>query len=101
MRRKSATTGLVVDTSLVLQEMVGVLYDPDWGAAIVASGHVSSKVDLWRTRAASSRLEFVRVPSVFLSDISALMMSDCQGFRPTRLVPDQNWFSHTPPAPMP
>ena len=44
MWRRSATTGLVVDASLVLQEMVGMLSDLDQGTAIVASGHMSSRV---------------------------------------------------------
>ena len=101
MQRRSATTGLMVDASLVLQETVGVLSDPDRGAAMVASGHVSIKVASWRTRASTSRSEFVRVPSGFLSKISALVMSGGQGFRHTRLVPDTDRFSHTPPALMP
>ena len=101
MRKRSATTKLVVDASLVLQETVGVLSDPNQGAAIVDSGHVSSRVASWRTRAASLRSEFLRVPSGFLSNISALMMSGGQGYRHTRLFPDPYGFSHTPPAPMP
>ena len=74
MRMRSATTGLMVNTSRVLQEMVGVLSYPDRGAAIVASGKVSSRVASWRTGAAISRSEFVRVPSGYLSDINALIM---------------------------
>ena len=85
----------------VLQEMLGVLSDPDWGAAIVASGHVSRRLASWRTRAASSRLEFVRVPSEFLSEISELMMLGSQGCRHMILVPDLGRFSHTSPALMP
>ena len=49
----------------------------------------------------SSKSEFLRVPSGFLSEISALMMSGGQGRRNTRLVPDPDRFSHTPPTPMP
>ena len=101
MRRRSETTGFMADASLVLQETVGVLSDPDRGAAIVAYGHVSSRVASWRTRAASSRSEVVRVPSGFLSKISTLMISGGQGCCHTRLFPDPDRFSHTPPALMP
>ena len=66
MWRRSATTGLMVDDSQLIQEMVGVLSDPKQSAAIVTSGHVSRMVASWRTRATSLRLEFVRVPSIFL-----------------------------------
>ena len=55
MWRRSATTGLVADASLVLQETVGMLSDIDQGTAIVASGHVSSRVASWSMRVASSR----------------------------------------------
>ena len=81
--------------------MVGMLSDPDRGAAIVATGHVSRRVASWRTKSASLRSEFVGVPSVFLSEISALMMSGGQGCRHTILVPDPDGFSHTTPDPMP
>ena len=101
MRRRPETTGLVVDASLVLQETVGMLYDSDRGASIVASRHVSSRVASWRTRVASSGSEFVRVPSEFLSEISELMMLGSQGCRHMILVPDLGRFSHTSPALMP
>ena len=101
MRREYKNNRLMVNASLMLQETVGVLSDPDRGAVIVASGHVSSRVASWRTRAASLRSEFVRVPSVFLSKISALMMSGGQGCCHTRIVPDPDRFGHTPAAPMP
>ena len=44
MQRRSTTTGLIVDASHVLQEMLGVLSDPDLGAAVLASGHTSRRV---------------------------------------------------------
>ena len=88
----------MVDASLVLQKTVGMISDPDPGAAIVAFGHVSIRVASWRMWVESSRSEFVRVPSGFLSDISAQMMSGGQGCRHTRLVHDPDRFSHTPPA---
>ena len=99
MQRRSANTGLVVNASRVLQETVGVFSDPKRGAAIVVSGQILRRVDLWRTRAASSRSEFVRVHSGFLSEMSAAMIPGGQGCRHTRLVPDPDVFSHTPPPP--
>ena len=91
----------MVDASHVLQETVGVLSDPEHGAAIFASGNASRRVALWRMRAASSSLEFGRVPSGFLSDISVAMMLIDQGCFHMRLVPNLDGFSQTPLAPMP
>ena len=79
MQGRSVTTKLMVDASRVLQETVGVLSNPERGAAIVASGHTSRRVALGRTRAASSRSELVSVPPLFLSDINAAMMSSGKG----------------------
>ena len=83
----------------MLQETVGVLSDTEQGAAIVASGHVSIRVASWRTRTAILRLEFVRFPLGFLSEISAAVMSGGQGCHHTRLVPDMDRFSYIPPYP--
>ena len=44
MQRRSATTGLIVYTSYVLQNTVGVLSDPEWGADMFASGQSSRRV---------------------------------------------------------
>ena len=101
MRRRSTTTGLMVDASQVLQEMVGMLSYPERGAAIFASGHVSRRVASWRTRAESLRSKIFRVPSGFLSEISAVMMSGGQGCCHTRLVPKPPGFRPTPPPPRP
>ena len=98
MQRWSTATGLMVDASQVLQETVGVLSNPGRGAAIVASGHVSRRVALWRTRAASLKSEFVRVLCRFLSAISDATMSGGQGCHHMRLVPNLDGFSHTPPC---
>ena len=46
MRRRFATTSLIVDASRVLQTTVGVLSDSECGAAIFASGHTSKRVAL-------------------------------------------------------
>ena len=93
--------GFMVDASRVLQETVGMLSDTEQGAAIFTSGQASRGVASWKTRAASSSSEFVRVPSGFLSDISAAMMLGVQGCRHTRLVPDPDGFSHTRPTLIP
>ena len=45
-QRRYTTTMLIVDAYYVLQEMVGVLSDPKWGAAMFASGHTSRRVAL-------------------------------------------------------
>ena len=55
MRRRSATTRLIFDTSLVLQDTVRVLYDPEDGAAMRASGTASEIVALCRMITANSR----------------------------------------------
>ena len=36
MRRRYKTTGLMVYTSFMLHETVGVLSNPEWGAAILS-----------------------------------------------------------------
>ena len=103
MRRRYATTRLISEASCVIHETVSVLYEQAHGVDIctVGTDAAARRVALGRTRTASSRLEFVRFPSGFLSAISTLMMSGGQGFRHTRLVPDTDRFSHTPPALMP
>ena len=44
MQRRSAATGLVVDSSRILLETVGELSDIERGAAMFASGHISRGV---------------------------------------------------------
>ena len=46
MRGKSTTTEFMVDASCVLQDTVGVLFDPEQGAVMFASGHTSRRVAL-------------------------------------------------------
>ena len=62
MRRRSATTGLIVKASSVLHKTVGMLSDTERGAAMQNVGTASSRVALCRMRVLSSRLEFVIVP---------------------------------------
>ena len=62
MRRRSATTGLIMEASCVLQETVRVFSEPERGAAILALGTVLRKVASCRTRAANLISEFVILP---------------------------------------
>ena len=78
-RRRSATSGFIVEASFVLQEIVGVLSYPEQGAANLASGTALSRVASWRTRAESSRSELVIVPSLFVDETRLAMMSAGQG----------------------
>ena len=80
--------------------MVGLLFDPKRGATVFVSGLVSRRVASWRKKVESSRSEFFRVPSGFLSEISAVMMMCSQGCLHTRMVPYLYIFNHTPPAPI-
>ena len=79
MRRRSATTGLFVDDSLMLQETVGVLSNPERRASIHASLTAARSVALYRTSAANSKLEFVIVPSLFFEMIRLAMRSSGHG----------------------
>ena len=51
MRIRSATTGLIIEASCVLQETVAVLSEHDHGAAMRALGTASRRVTSCRTRA--------------------------------------------------
>ena len=62
MRIRSATTGLIMEASFVLQETVGVLSEPERGAAMLALGTASRRVASCKTRAARLRSELVIVP---------------------------------------
>ena len=85
----------------MLQETVGVLSNPERGAASLASGTDVSRVASWRTSAASSKSEFVIVPSLFIDDTRSAMMSSGQGWRHARSFPELDGSSHKPPAPSP
>ena len=54
-RRRSVTTVFIVEAFFVLQETVGVLSDPEQGAASLASSTATSRVASWRTSAVSYR----------------------------------------------
>ena len=79
MRIRSTTTGLIVDSLYVLQEMAGVMSDPEKGAAMFASGHTSRRVSLLRKRMASSRLGLVSVPPGLVYNTNYVIMYDIQG----------------------
>ena len=68
MRRRSATTGLIMKASCVLQETVGVFSEPERGAAILAVGAASRRVASCKMRAASSRSELVILPWGLVED---------------------------------
>ena len=59
----------------MLQETVGVLSDPEQGAASLDSGTAARRVASWRTSATSSRSELVIVPYLFVEETRLAMMS--------------------------
>ena len=62
IRSRLATTGFMVEASLKVQLIVGVLSLPERGARQWEDLQTVGKVASWRTRAASSRSEFVIHP---------------------------------------
>ena len=74
----------------MLQETVGVLSNPEQGAAILASSTAAIRVALWRTSAASSRSELVIVSSLFVEETRSAMMSAGQVRRHTRSFPERD-----------
>ena len=62
IRSRLATTGFMVEASLKVQLTVGVLSLPERGARHSEDSQTAGKVASWRTRAASSRSEFVIRP---------------------------------------
>ena len=75
MRRRAATTGLIVDASLKDHETVGVLSLPVAGAFHWELSHRRGNVASCRTNAASSRSELVIEPVGFVKLTRAAMMS--------------------------
>ena len=80
MRRRSATNGLIVDASFVLQETVGVLYEPKHGSAMRASGTDARSVASCRTSAANYRLKLIIFPSLFVKEMRLAMIYSGQGW---------------------
>ena len=75
MRRGSATTRLTVDAYLVLQEVVGVLYEPECGVDTRASGAAVRIVASCRASADNCRSELVIVFSIFVKETRLAMIS--------------------------
>ena len=63
----------------MLQETVGVLSDPERGAASLDSGTAASRVASWRKSATISRSELVIFPSLFVEETRSAMMSAGKG----------------------
>ena len=85
MRRRSATTGLIVDYSHVVQETAGLLFEPDWDAAIFMSEHTSRIEASSIMRAESSRSELVSVLHGLVLETNAEILSGGQGLCHTML----------------
>ena len=98
MRRKSTTTGLIVKASFVLQQTVGVLYDPEKETSSLASGTAARRVASLRTSMSSSRSDLVIVPSLFVDETRLETMSASQRWHHIKSFPEHDGSSHTPPA---
>ena len=81
MRRRSATTGLIIEASYVLHETVGVLLEPERGAAMQSLGTALGRVDSCITRATRSRSEFIIVSSGLVENTNSAVTSAGQGCR--------------------
>ena len=75
MRRRAATTGLIVEASLKDHETVDVLSLPVAGALHRDLPHISGNVASCSTNAANSRSELVIEPSGFVKLTRAAMIS--------------------------
>ena len=85
MRRRSTTNGLIIGDSRMLQDTVGLLLEPECGAAIQALGTALSRVESCRTRSASSRSELVIGMLGLVGNTNSAVTFACQGFLRTRL----------------
>ena len=79
MQRRPAATGMIVETFHVLHDTVGVFSDPECDAAMCNVGTATRRVALWRTRAESSRSDFVIVPLRFLDKTNSVIIPVSQG----------------------
>ena len=75
IQRRSLTARLVIDTSSVLHKMAGVLSGPERYVSMPREGGASSRVDSWRTRAASFRSEFVSMPLRLVEKTNSVTIS--------------------------
>ena len=85
----------------MLHDTVGVLSKLERGAAMRAVGTATRRVASWRMRVTSLKMEFVIAPLRFVDETKSAMMSSSQGLRHTKLWPDMEGLSHTPPEPRP
>ena len=85
MRRRSVPTGLIIEASCVLQEIVDVLSEPEYGAAMRALGTASRRVASCRTRAASFLSNLVIAMCGLANNTNPEVTSAVQGCRQTRL----------------
>ena len=79
MRRRTANSRLMIDASCVLQKTVGVLSEPEQGAAMRASGTIARRIALCRMRVESSRSKLVRFSTGLVYKTKSLKMSGGQG----------------------
>ena len=63
-----------MEASFVLREAVGLLSEPECGAAIVVLGTALRRLASWRTRAASSRSELAIEPWGLVEDTKLVTM---------------------------
>ena len=91
IRRRSATTRLVVDALCVLQNNVGVLSELECGADMRTSGNAA--------RIAISRSKFVICPYDLVANTKSSMTSRYQGLIYIMLRLDLKGSIHTPSSP--
>ena len=85
MQRRSATTRLIIEASRVLQETVGVLSEPDRGAAMKDLRTASRRVASCKMRAVSLRSELAIVLCGLINGTISEVTSAGQGLLQTRL----------------
>ena len=83
----------------MLQEIVGVLSEPEIGSAMQALGTASKRVASCITRTESSRSDLVIVPLGLVVNINSAVTSAGQGFFQTILWPILDGSIHAPPVP--
>ena len=101
MQRRYATIGFIIDASLVLQKIVRLLSEPEWGVSSLTSGTAVRRVSSWRTSAAISRSELVIIPSLSVVETKLATVFADQGLRQTKSYPERNGSNHTPPISIP
>ena len=85
MCRRSATTGLIIEASRVLQETAGALSEPERGIDMRALETASRRVASCITRTEILRSDFTIVPCGLVDENNSEVTSAGQGCRQTRL----------------